>query len=202
VLVYLNAGSIYFGSHQSKQDTMAQIMTSLGISATSQNDLLTSIYFSTKEDKYFKGTKDKRMVDLNINTIYDLPVLGNEIDYTALNQYLLNKVKRKSLIFLIGDFLESVDFNTLGQKHEVYCAIVRDRFEEDLHLAGQFNIIDTNNQEIQDMYLDDTSIKKYNEMMKSHDKNLCAGLRKSGIRYIKIYTDQNVVPALKKLLKA
>ena len=202
VLVYLNSGSTFFGTHKSKQDTMAEVMTALGISATKSNDLITSVFFSTNEDKYYRASKDVKMVDININTIYDLSNLGNEINYKNLTTYLLSKIKNKSLIFLIGDFLDDVDFHLLSKKHEVYCAIVRDRFEENLSLHGEFNLMDTNSFDSEDIYLDDTSIKNYNNLMKQHDTKLFKSLKKSHIKYAKIYTNDKVVPSLQKLLKA
>ncbi len=201
VLVYLNSGSIYFGSHKSKQETMIEVLSILGNSALKKNDLLSSLFFSNKEDKYLKPSKHKKMLDINIDTALSLDPLGSNIDYDKLSHYLLSKLKQKSLIFIIGDFLKIPNFLALGRKHEVYCAIVRDKLEENLSLSGEFNFIDTNSGENKEIYLDENSIKKYNTLMKEHDKKLFTILKKANIKFQKIYTHENSFKQLSKLVR-
>jgi len=202
VLVYLNSGSIYFGSHKSKQETMIEVLSNLGFSALKKNDLLSTLFFSTKEDKFYKQSKNKKILDINIDTALGLEPLGNSIDYNKLNHYLLGKIKQKSLIFIIGDFLEIPNFVALGKKHEVYCAIIRDKLEEELHLSGEFNFIDTNDGSNKEIYLDENSIKKYNTLMKEHDKKLFSHFKRSSIKWSKIYTHQDSFKQLLKLVRS
>ena len=201
VLVYLNSGSIYFGSHKSKQETMIEVLSTLGFSAVKKNDLLSTLFFSSKEEKFYKPSKSFKVLDLNIQTALDLNTLGKSIDYNKLNHFLLSKIKQKSLIFIIGDFLELPNFLALGKKHEVYCAVVRDKLEEELSLSGEFNFINTNDGENKEIYLDENSIKKYNSLMKQHDKNLFAMFKKANIKANKIYTNQNTHKQLLKLVR-
>ncbi len=201
VVVYLNSGSLYFGTQKSKQDTMVEVMASLGYATVSKNDMLTTIFFSKDEEKFFKPTKQKGVVDLTIDTAYSLKMLGKEIDYKKLNEYLLKKIKKKSVIFIIGDFLEFGDFRLLGTKHEVNCVVVRDRFEEDLKLFGEFDFIDTSSGDAENIFVDEESVKRYNALLKQHDKQLFAHFKKSNIRYKKIYTDDSVILKLNQLVK-
>ena len=202
VVVYLNSGSLYFGTFRSKQDTAIEAMTVLGNTAMKKNDLLTSIFFTTKEQKFYKATKNKQRISANIDTAYELDPIGNSVDYDKLNFYLLKKIKQKSLIFIIGDFLDIPDFIFLGKKHEVYCAIIRDQFEDDLKLMGTFNLVDTNNQHAHQMYLDNSSSKKYKKLMQEHDKKLFTHFYNSKIKYKKIFTNDDVIKELQKLIKA
>ena len=202
VLVYLNSGSIYFGSHKSKQETMIEILSNLGFSTIKKNDMLSTLFFSNKEDKYYKPSKNIKVLDTNINTALGIDTLGKNIDYNKLTSYLLGKLKQKSIIFIMGDFLEIPNFLALGKKHEVYCAVVRDKLEEELSLSGEFNFVDTNSNENKEIYLDDNSIKKYNELMKEHDKKLFSHLKKSNIKWQKIYTHENSFKQLLKLVRS
>jgi len=201
VLVYLNSGSIYFGSKRAKKDVMLEIFATLGYSIISKKDTLTSLIFSTNEEKFYKPTKHKAVVDIVLEDAVDISSLGKDIDYKNLSAYLLAKIKQKSLIFIVGDFLEIPDFKSIGAKHEVYCAIVRDKLEEDLKLFGEFNFVDTNNQDMQNIFLDENSIKKYNKLMKTHDDKLYIHFKQSSIRYQKIYTSDNVILKLKQLVR-
>jgi len=201
VLVYLNSGSIHFGSYRSKQDVMVEILANLGYATTQKNDMLTTVFFSKDEDMFFKPSKHSKVVDLQIDTAQNIKHLGKTIDYKKLNQYLLSKIKQKSIIFLIGDFLDIGDFKLLGAKHEVNCIIVRDRFEEDLKLLGEFNFVDTNSNDSENIFLDEHSINEYNKLLKAQDNQLFYNLKKANIKYKKIYTDDNILVKLSQLLK-
>ena len=203
VVVYLNSGSNYFGSCKSKQDTMAETIVALCQATVLNNDMVTSIFFSDEEDKFYKPTKHKRIIDINLDTIYELDPLGKSVDYDKLNFYLANKIKKKSLIFLVGDFL---DFNIdnslsfLSSKHEVFCAIIRDKMEEDLELLGDFDFIDTNSTATNNISLNKKSIQQYNQALKEHDIKLFKYFRNSNIKYEKIYTHDNTVDKIAKLV--
>jgi uncharacterized protein (DUF58 family) len=201
VLVYLNSGSIYFGSHKSKQETMIETLAILGYAAANKKDMLSSVFFSSKNIEFIAPSKYKAVVDTNIKKAFALKPLGNDINYNKLNEYLLAKIKKKSVIFIIGDFLEFADFKLLATKHEVSCVVVRDRFEENLKLFGEFNFVNTNNGENENIFLDESSIKKYNELLKDHDNKLFAYFKKLNIRYKKIYTDDNMTLKLKQLVQ-
>jgi len=201
VLVYLNSGSIYFGSCKSKKETMIEVLATLGYAAVNKNDMLTSVFYSSKEDEFIPPSKHKAIVDINIQKANSLKSLGNEINYKKLNEYLLGKIKKKSVIFLIGDFLELGDFKLLATKHEVSCVVVRDRFEEDLKLLGEFDFVNTNTNDNENIFLDEGAIKKYNQLLKEHDASLFASFKKANIRFKKIYTSDNVMLKLKQLVQ-
>lgn len=201
VLVYLNSGGIYFGSKKSKQDTMVEALTSLGYSALKKNDLVTTIFFSNDKIIHHKKNKKNKLLDTNIDTAYNLNPLGNDIDFNKLSHYLMGNIKQKSLIFLIGDFLKIPNFKVLGKKHEVYCAIVRDKLEENLELMGEFNFIDSSTYLESEIILDNNSIKRYKQAIDQHDKKLFVSLRRSNIKYKKIYTSIDTFKQLRVLVK-
>ena len=202
VLVYLNSGSIHFGSTRSKQDTMVETLLSLTQAGILSNDMVSTIFFSQNEDKFHKPTKNKSIIDINMNTAYKENPIGKSIDYEKLTHLLLHKIKKKSLIFIMGDFLDfenKFNFNLIASKHELYCAIIRDKFEENLALNGEFNIVDTNSNEKQNIFLTPKTIKKYNETIKKYDKNLYNYFDSCNIKYEKIYTCDDVQDKLNKL---
>ena len=63
-----------------------------------------------------------------IRSYYD--ALKKTADYALMARSLFARLKRKSLIIVIGDFFEIPDFRLLAKKHEVVAIIVRDRLEE------------------------------------------------------------------------
>lgn len=201
VLVYLMNGSIFFGSARSKKDAMTDILAHLSFAILSKKDRITTVFFSDIEEMFSPPTSDRSIQEKNIKTANESKPLGKSINFERLEQYLLEKIKTKSLIFFIGDFLEMPSFKFLAAKHELYCAIIRDKFEEDLNLLGDFTILDTNSQKSENIFLEPSTIKKYNSLLKEHDKELISYLKKSKIRHEKIYTDDLIIPKLARLVR-
>jgi len=199
--VFLNSDGIYFGSKRSKQDTMAEILGNLCWASSHKQDLMSALFYSEFEQLFVKPTKDKQALWHTVETALDLNPLGNRIEYDKLSQYLLQKIKKKSIIFLIGDFLDYGDFRLLGAKHEVFAIIVRDRLEEDIAFVGEVNLKSTNNKASGFFKINSKLKNQYALKMKQHDDKLYKNLIASNIRYQKIYTSDDVVKKLQKLLR-
>lgn len=203
VIVYLNSGGIFFGSCKSKQDSMVEVLVALSFAATMNADRVSTVFFSSCEDAFLKPTKHKGIVDINMKTAYEQNPLGKQIDFKNLVGFLQNRVKLKSLIFLVGDFFDfdmECGLDILASKHEVYAAIIRDSFEEDLEISGEFDIIDTNTKKAKSLFLTPKNIAKYQKALQEYDTNLLQYFSKSSIRYQKIYTHDNTVLKLKDLV--
>jgi len=201
VLLYLNSGGLDFGDKKSKKDIATEVITALSFATISNNDMLTTIFYDESNIKFFKPTKHKSIVDINYDVATNIKSLGKTIDYNHLNWYILNKLKKKSLIFIIGDFLDFKDFSQISEKHEIYCIVIRDKKEENLNLLGQYNIIDTNTLKEYDINIDRKSITNYNKQMKNYDNKLFSHFKKYKINYQKIYTNDNSIEKLKILVK-
>lgn len=197
VCVYLNSGGLYFGSKRAKKDLALEIFGNLAFSSQAKKDSFSSVFFSTDIEQYFVPSNNKVVIEESLKFAFDLDPIGKNINFKTLSDYLLSNIKQKSIIFLIGDFLELPDLKLLNSKHEVYTLIVRDRFEEDLHLFGEFNLINPNTLEDAHILLDRSSCDKYNALLKEHDTKLISHLKKLKIKHTKIYTDENVVAKLK-----
>jgi len=201
VFVFLVSGGIYFGSVRAKKETMRDVLANLSYAALNKKDLVSTLFFSDKVESLNHLSKNKMIIERDIKLADNLKPLGKKIDYKKLESYLLSSIKQKSIIFLIGDFLELPNVRFLSAKHEVYVAIVRDKFEEDIKLLGDFNIKDTTTMNSENIFLDVGSLKKYEELLKQHDEALFEMFHKLKIRYKKIYTDDDVVSKLLQLIR-
>ena len=74
-------------------------------------------------------------------------MLKKEVNYQTITNDLFKVVRKKSIIFLIGDFfsINNLDLRVLAKKHEVVAIIVRDKFEENPKVLGNVNLIDPQN---------------------------------------------------------
>lgn len=201
VLVYLNSGGLAFGTTRSKKELATEVLSILGFAATSKKDSVTTLFFDREPRHFFKPTRSQSSVELNFETAMQLDPLGCTLDFRRLSDYLLESIKRKSILFLIGDFWERPDLRLLASKHELYCVVIRDKAEEDFKLLGEFELIDTASLDSRSMELDARTLQSYNEKVRAHDQGLFTHFNHHRIRYEKIYTDDNVYVKLDRLLR-
>jgi len=201
IVAYLASGSINFGTKRLKQDTMAEVLGYLSYSALKNSDNLTTIFFDEKLDKLFKPTKKLGILEETISHALELDVIGKSVDFESFCTFVNSTIKKKSLIFLIGDFYEDVDISKISHKNEVYALIVRDRFEENPNFSGDISLVDPVSLSEDDMSLDGSSLKEYKKLLKRRDDVLFEHFIAHKVKYGKIYTDDDVYLKISGILK-
>ncbi len=191
-------GSTYFGTKRFKYEVMAQIGAILGFSAIKNQDNFSYLLFANREYESIKPTKNINAVTKFTESVFRFDPLGKRADYKAMASRLF-KIKRKSIIFIIADFLDEVDLRVLAKKHEVVAIIVRDRFEEEPTDIGFINLLDPETKESFLVDLEGLTVKNYKKEIKKRDRELLKHFKKYGIRFTKIYTDEEPFVKLLKL---
>jgi uncharacterized protein (DUF58 family) len=204
VIVPLLGASVYFGLQNFKQDYIAEICALLSFSSVKQKNPFSSYIVSDKTTLVTKRSNTLSDVKLFTKKVLYEDVLGKSIKYRELSKTLYRQVKQKSLIFLIGDFLstDGVELSLLGKKHELICIVVRDRFEEKPVALGKINIIDPQTQKKSFVSLDKNTSLLIEKKVKKHDEKLFGEFRKAGIKFIKIYTDEEALTKILTLMKS
>ena len=202
VLCFMVSGNIYFGSVRQKQEVMAEIATIIGYSAVKNSDKFSSIFFSDKEEKLFSPSKSINSVYSMLEHAIELNPLQKEANYKELSDYLLNRLKQKSIIFIVGDFYEEIDFKYLGAKHEVYAINVRDKFEEEPKFDSEVSLIDPKTLKDEQLFIDSSTLKSYKEELKKQDKKLQEHFIKSGVGFAKVYTNEEPFVKLATLFRS
>ena len=194
-LIYLNSGSLSF---KNKQQKALEALTSLTTVAIEKKEAVATLFFNSKEVEFFLPTKRRSAIELNYNLAKNCSYQG-EIESSKLTREILHKIKRRSLLFFIGDFLEPIDFAHLSRLYELYAIVIRDRAEEELDLSGELNIVDLNSQKEELITVNRRSQKVYNKLFKEYDRELIKGFRANRVEYIKVYTSDNTVAKLVEL---
>ncbi len=185
------SGNLYFGTVRQKQELIAEILTLIGYSALKNSDKFTTIFFSDKEERFFKPTKNIKSLYPILEEALLFKTLGKRIDYKNFSDYILNRVKKKSILFIIGDFYENLDLSFLAAKHEIYAIIVRDRFEENPSLPFEIDLYDPKTLKSESFYLDKKVLNNFKKEIENRDKKLKEHFLKNKIEYTKIYTDED-----------
>ena len=138
-------GGVHFGSHKFKQEIIAEVNANLGFSVLKNGDLLSSYIFTDEMLSHNKPSKKNFQVQKITKDILDFNALNKKVDFKVLADTLYKRLKRKSLIIVVGDFFEIPNFRLLAKKHEVIAVIVRDRLEENPPEMGFSSLLDPEN---------------------------------------------------------
>lgn len=195
----LMSASLYFASSNDKQKILAQIATVLGYATQHNSDLFTGISYAEKSTFSTPPTKQIYHVEEFSKKVYETSVLRTTLKYELVMSDLFKRLLKPSLVFIIGDFLERIDLSLLSQKHEVIAIIVRDRFEEFPQKLGEVSLQSPQDKTKLDTYFAKRSIENYRKKLLEHDEKMQEHFSTYGIRFVKIFTDEDVVSKLLRL---
>jgi uncharacterized protein (DUF58 family) len=201
VVAFMLSGSLNFGSIKLKQEVVAEILALLSYSALKGHNRLQSQFFSNKSDMFFEPTKSDSIIYNIVESAVEIDLVGKEVNYKAFCDFVNGVVRKKSLIFMVGDFYGDVDLSEIAHKNEVFAIIVRDRLEEYPLMNGEFNLIDPNSLTSAEMTLNKSVAKAYQKLIKEHDDKLKEHFLQHQIVSGKIYTDEDIYIRLSEIIK-
>ena len=179
-IVYDASRSGHFGTTDSfKAELAAEIGAVLGFSAIRNNDKVGLLIFSEEVERFIppkKGTSHVLRVVREL--LYHEPE-GKGTNIDGALSYLLRVANRRSVVFLISDFLDSQVSQTMqvaNQKHDLIGIQVYDPGEKNLPDVGLVKIHDAETDET--FWLDTTSDKvrtdysrRFNQRMEEFQKD-------------------------------
>ena len=195
VVVSILSGSTYFGTVKQKSDIIAEVVATLGFSAVKNTDLFSHMLFADRLYGLSKPSKKLFSVHKAVEDVVGFDPIGKEGDFSALVETLHNRLKKKSLLFIISDFVGDIDLKILSKKHDVFAVMVRDRFEEDPSELGYLRLIDMETKQSFEGDVNSGTLKNYKKALHDNDEKLYKQFKKQGVRFTKIYTHEE--PALK-----
>jgi len=201
VTLFAISGNIYFGSIKQKQEVMSEVLSIIAYSAIKNSDKLTSIFFSNKIEHTFKPTKSIKMLYPIVEKAITINPLGKEADYKKIEDFLLNFLKQKSIIFIIGDFFESPDLTNLAAKHEVYAIVVRDKFEEEPKFDDEIILSDPKTLKDYEVFAQKSVVDEFKKEIEKKDKKLYEHFLKNKIGFCKVYTNEEPFDKLLNLFR-
>ena len=209
VLILIDVSSSgVFGSKNLKIDLGVEIAAMLSFSAIKNNDKVGLALFSDKVEKYIPPKKGKKHVLRLITDIINHDFENNN-KRTSIKSAIdfANKIsKRKSVIFLISDFIDDNFWNELkflNFKHDVIGLQIYDSNERSFPNIGLINIHDS---ETGKTTWIDTSVKKNREKFEKHsNENLNEFSKKCkniGFDLLQINTDDDYIKFLMQFFRS
>lgn len=201
LMVDVSASSL-FGTSQKKRDTITELCATLAFSALSNNDKVGVLFFSDKVEKFIPPKKGKSHILYIIRALLTVEAhKGAKTNIEEALRYLNNVIKKRSIAFLLSDFI-SPDFKQSLQiakkRHDIIGVHVYDERDATLPNVGLVKVKDSENGE--ETWLD-TSMpdlrKFYNERFEKQSAAVKDTFAKSGADIIKISTSEDYVKPLK-----
>ena len=192
-------GSVHFGAQKFKQEVIAEVVALLGYSTIKNGDLLSSYIFTDKMISHNRPSKKLSHIQKSVDEVLNFNALNQKVDFSFLSDTLFKRLKRKSVILIVGDFFEIPNFKLLAKKHEVLAIIVRDHLEEKPPKMGFSSLVDPESGAVLEGDFNAKSVESYAQKVQAHDSELYKVLRREQVRFTKVYTDSNPTVALRRL---
>lgn len=140
------SGSADFGSkHLSKRELAAEIAAVLAFSAKHNGDKVGLLLFSSEPLLFLPAEKGSRHTLRIIREILAVQPTSKTTHIASACEFINRTLKRKSLVFLLSDFIDH-DFHkklgALSQQHETIAIRTFDPMEEKLPNVGTVNLRD------------------------------------------------------------
>ncbi len=161
------SGSLMFGSvSKTKQRVAAELSAILAFSALKNNDKVGLILFTDKIEKFVPPRKGNIHVLRIIREVLSFEPEGNATDIKAALEFMNNAIKKRSIIFLLSDFLDE-DYEEIlrvvGKKNDLIGVGLDDRRENEIPPIGLIKFTDAETGE--ERWID-TSNKRVRRVMK------------------------------------
>jgi uncharacterized protein (DUF58 family) len=152
MLVVDISGSESFGTTaQFKRDILTEISATLAFSAIQNNDKVGLLLFSNEIELFIPPKKGKTHVLRIIRELIEFKPNSKKTDLTHALRYFSNVMKKKAIVFILSDFIDTGYDNALkivGKKHDVTGIRVYDKLETELPKLGMVPMRDAENGEI------------------------------------------------------
>ena len=200
------SGSQCFGSKaRSKAETAAEITCLLALSAIKNQDNIGLILFSDRIDKCIPPRKGRTAAMRLVREVLAAEETTHGTDIAGAFRFLNKVQKRKAVVFLISDFLDTnyeKEMRITARRHDVICCPISDPRELDLPDVG---LIELEDAETGELVMVDTSSKTLRRTFaaraKEEESSLYKMFRKNKVDHIQLSTDRPFVNEVRQLFR-
>jgi uncharacterized protein (DUF58 family) len=211
LLVDVSASGEFGTKVQFKKDLVTELCAVLSFSAIQNNDKIGIIFFSDQIEKFIPPKKGKSHILRIIRELIEFEPQHTKTDISSALRYLTNVIKKRSICFVISDFMEN---NTLqkktmddalklaNKKHDLVALQIYDEREKDLPDVGLVRLRHAETGEIRTVDTSDAGIRmNYKKNWEIRQKQLADTFARSGVDNVVLRSDQSYVQPLMTLFK-
>ncbi len=201
------SGSGEFGTTQkTKKDLALEIAAVLAFSAISNNDKVGAIFVSDGIEKYIAPDKGKKHVLLILRQFIELQAKSKETNLNEGLKFFRNTQKKRSICFVLSDFIDDNDFmegfNISRKKHDIVAIKLEDQSEYVLPEMGFIQLFNAEKNATTWVNSNDKNVRDaYRKTFTDKSEITLKSLKKAGIDTAVIATDDDFILPLIELFK-
>ena len=195
------SASSWFGSAaQSKRDLGAEVAALLALTAMTNNDRVGLLRFASGMQEWLPSRRGREHLLRVIRELLYAPPRRVRTELSAAAHFLTNVTKKRSVVFLISDFIDveiDASLRMLGRKHDVIAVLLNDPRELELPDVGVVALEDAETGRTTSIDTSDRRIRReYAERAKQRRIDRQRALGRMKIDSVELFTDRPFVPAL------
>ncbi|HTB07879.1 MAG TPA: DUF58 domain-containing protein [Bacteroidia bacterium] len=205
LLVDMSASESFGTQKQLKQEMITELCAVLAFSAIQNNDKIGVIFFTDVIEKFIPPKKGKSHILHIIRELIQFKPTSKKTNISMALRYFTNAIKKKSIAFLISDFMDRGFLDALkiaSNKHDLVALRIYDKREKELPNMGLVKFKDAETGKI--MWLDTASQKvrgHYNAAVREREDMLKDIFIKSGLDNVNVATNESYIGPLTTLFK-
>lgn len=205
LLVDVSASDNFGTNQQLKRQVITEICAVLSFSAITNNDKIGVLFFTDKVEKFIPPKKGKPHILRIIRELLEFQPENTGTDISAALKFLNSVVKKRSIAFVISDFIDQQYEDALkisNRKHDVVALRIYDQREMEISNIGLVQFTDPESG--QNRWINTGSAKVRDQYRKAATErvdtlqNIC---RKAGVDLAMIATGEGYVKPLVNLFK-
>lgn len=188
-----------------KADFIAEITAVLSFSALSNQDKVGLLLFTDRIEKYLPPRKGRKYTLQILRDILYLTPEGKGTDLAAALSYTSRLLKKRSIIFIISDFLAHEyikPLQLLSGKHDVIALQVVDPAERVLPKCGPVRIFNPETGESDVVDFSNTQLRvQYQRFIEVEQEQLTKKLQKAHADHLVLKTDEPYITELQRFFR-
>ncbi|MCF7858207.1 MAG: DUF58 domain-containing protein [Candidatus Cloacimonetes bacterium] len=204
-LIDSSASTLFGTKEYLKSEFITEITAVLSFSALSNNDKVGLLLFTDEIEKYIPPTKGKKSALRILRDILYFEPKKTGTNIKVAVEYIYHLIKKRSIIFVISDFLDTDYLDSLkilAKKHDVIAMKIQDKAETELPKAGLLYLKDPESGELLTINSSNPELReKYKQKVSRENEELQETFRKMRIDLLILETDKPYVPELMKFFK-
>ncbi len=167
----------HFGTAEStKMEIATEICAVLAFSAIRNNDKVGLIMFSDEVEKFIAPNKGKSHILRIVRELLSYQPKGSGTNISGALQYLNNVIKKRSISFVLSDFIDTNYENALrivSKRHDVIAVTMNDPRERDLPNIGLLKMKDAESGQERWIDTGDSNIRQsFVQYWRKHDEKM------------------------------
>lgn len=204
LVVDLSASQRFGTVDRTQRELAAEICATLAFSALQNNDKIGVIFFTDQVEKFIPPQKGRKHVLYIIRELLNFEPKGKRTDVTVAMEYLMKVITKRSITFVISDFLDTRDFSrpllVAARKHDLVGLRLYDSRMASLPDVGLLKIVDAETGHEQFIDTSSRAVRQQQQAWwRTEEQHLDTLFRKNGVDYASIATHADYVKPLMNL---